>query len=590
MVIVLLLLLSIPAISALLPPGYFYTHDGAFHLVRLSHFYNEIARGQFPVRVGTEMAFGYGYPIFNYFYPLLYYLGSFFHFLGLSLGESLKIIIALATLGSVLAFYKWLRCHFDKWPSFLGALFYLYTPYRFVATYVSGNFGTVLDFLFLPLVLLSVFGMVIKKKNFYFLSFSLSLALLILSHNISALIFLPFIIFYIFFLMYQNRSGKKTMAKLIFAVILTIGLSSFFLIPAIFELHYVQLSTRIAENFRDHFVTLRQLIYSKWGYGYSIVGENDGISFQIGIAQWIVIALTFVIFLVKKILLKAGDSREGLPNEASLGITGSLISKKTALEAKFGKPERQDPQIKRNDDYLTILIFFIFLAAVFLMLPQSEIIWSNIKIMQQIQFPWRLLALVMVCTSFLTVWLVTKLKSFWIIIILSIILIRGNINNLRPMDTTRYPDSYYLENIGLYFGSTDTSWENLPMGVTKAPKKFLAAKFIAEDPTAKITEIAQSASEKLRLNIQSEKPLTLTLNTFYFPMWQVTIDGKEAIISPNPQGLIELQVPQGNHQVSLRLKNTPLERIADMISVVSIFSTIGLFACMCYNTRLCQKS
>ena len=170
MVIVLLLLLSIPAISALLPPGYFYTHDGAFHLVRLSHFYNEIARGQFPVRVGTEMAFGYGYPIFNYFYPLLYYLGSFFHFLGLSLGESLKIIIALATLGSVLAFYKWLRCHFDKWPSFLGALFYLYTPYRFVATYVSGNFGTVLDFLFLPLVLLSVFGMVIKKKNFYFLS------------------------------------------------------------------------------------------------------------------------------------------------------------------------------------------------------------------------------------------------------------------------------------------------------------------------------------------------------------------------------------------------------------------------------------
>jgi len=573
MVIVLLLLLSIPAISALFPPGYFYTHDGAFHLVRLSHFYNELAHGQFPVRMGSQMAFGYGYPIFNYFYPLLYYLGSLFHFLGFPFGESLKIIILISTIGSVFAFYLWLRCHFDKWPAFAGALFYLYTPYRFVATYVSGNLGTVLDFLFLPLVLFSVFGAIAKKKNFYFLSFSLSFALLILSHNISALIFLPFIIFYIFFLIHQNRSGKKMLLKVTFFTILAIGLSSFFLIPAIFESQYVQLSTRIAENYRDHFVTLRQLIYSKWGYGYSGVGPNDGISFQIGIAQWVVVALTFIIFLEKitsYILLCLRVTREeGLPTARRYGALAG--GKLAAGPASW--------------------IFFIFLASTFFMLPQSEIIWSNIKFMQQIQFPWRFLGVTMFCTSFLATWLVTKIRFKLIVIIFfTLLLLRGNINNLRPMDTTRYPDSYYLENIGLYFGSTDTSWENLPMGVTKAPKKFPAAKFIAEDPTAKITEIAQSASEKLRLNIQSQKPFSLTLNTFYLPMWQVTLDGKQITISPNQQGLIEVKVPEGIHELSLRLKRTTLQKAADMISVVSIFSTIGLFAYMCYNTRLCQKS
>lgn len=47
---------------------------------------------------------------------------------------------------------------------------------------------------------------------------------------------------------------------------------------------------------------------------------------------------------------KAGDASEGFPNKASLGLTGERLinSKATALEAKFGIRERQDPRIKTN--------------------------------------------------------------------------------------------------------------------------------------------------------------------------------------------------------------------------------------------------
>ena len=70
MEIIFLILLSIPAIWALIPPGYFYTHDGVFHLVRLAHFYNELKNGQFPVRWAHDLAYGFGYPLFNYIAPL----------------------------------------------------------------------------------------------------------------------------------------------------------------------------------------------------------------------------------------------------------------------------------------------------------------------------------------------------------------------------------------------------------------------------------------------------------------------------------------------------------------------------------------
>jgi Gpi18-like mannosyltransferase len=82
--------------------------------------------------------------------------------------------------------------------------------------------------------------------------------------------------------------------------------------------------------------------------------------------------------------LNAGDSREGFPNEASLGITNrNLVPERLALEAKFGKPERQDPQIitlTRTELYfwfvyaaLTAAAFFNIHTGLIINYPQSGI-------------------------------------------------------------------------------------------------------------------------------------------------------------------------------------------------------------------------
>ena len=72
--------------------------------------------------------------------------------------------------------------------------------------------------------------------------------------------------------------------------ILGIGLSAYYLIPAA---AFRGLTQKLNPNyFTDHFVTLRQLIYSPWGYAFSMKGvENDGMSFQVGVTQWLAVGI-----------------------------------------------------------------------------------------------------------------------------------------------------------------------------------------------------------------------------------------------------------------------------------------------------------
>ncbi|MBI4067753.1 hypothetical protein HY407_05200, partial [Candidatus Gottesmanbacteria bacterium] len=301
-IIILLLVATFPAIQSLLPPGFFNTHDGPFHLIRLFHFYNELISGQFPVRWAQDMAFWYGYPVFNYYYPLPYYIGSLFYFVGFSLGESIKSTITVSLIGSVIFFYIFLRNFFQPFPSAIGALFYLYTPYRFLATYVNGTLGVIISFLWLPLILLFLTKLMRTKKIIYLPLLSLALFSLITSHNSSTVMFLPIILGYFLVLLYQSSSKFKDLKRFSLALLLSLGLSSFFILPALTEISYVKLGHIEVHNSSEHFPTIRQLIYSPWGYGFSDSGINDQLSFQVGIAQWIVVVFSILI-LFKKILI-----------------------------------------------------------------------------------------------------------------------------------------------------------------------------------------------------------------------------------------------------------------------------------------------
>jgi hypothetical protein len=211
-------------------------------------------------------------------------------------------------------------------------------------------------FAFIPLTLWGIYRFCRDERGLYLITGSLSLALLILSSNHVALISLPLFILYIAFLAFMAR---KLACLLPGGLCVATGLSStaFFWLPAPLERDSAKVDRALTGyfNYNDHFVYPRQLIYSPWGYGLSLPGPNDGMSFQIGLVH---LALLII----------------------------SLIAVKRARSAS-GK-------------WHLIFFTFILLLAAFFTIGGSAFLWARLPLLQYLQFPWRILTLVVVAVSF----------------------------------------------------------------------------------------------------------------------------------------------------------------------------------------------
>ncbi|MBI2430859.1 MAG: hypothetical protein HYV39_02500 [Candidatus Levybacteria bacterium] len=233
-IFLLLLLFSLPAIAALFHPGFFQSDDGEWMIIRFSAFHQALADGQFPVRFLHRLNYGYGYPVADFLYPGFMYLGEILKLLGFGFVDTIKITLGISLLESAIFSYFWLRSFFGKWSSLLGALFYLYTPYHLFDIYARGSVGETLSLALPPFVLWQI-----ERKSLFWTS--LGVALLILSHNTLAVLFLPIIAVYGF------------LRHTPYAIFFGLGLSAFFWIPALYDLQYTVFNQTKISKFGEYF-------------------------------------------------------------------------------------------------------------------------------------------------------------------------------------------------------------------------------------------------------------------------------------------------------------------------------------------------
>jgi hypothetical protein len=239
--IALLLVLSIPAIFFLFHPGFFQSDDGEWMIIRFSSFYQALSDGQFPVRFLGTLNHGYGYPVANFLYPGFMYIGVPIHFLGFGFVDTVKIIFGISMIGSAIFSYLWLSRFFDRFSSLVGSLFYLYAPYHLFDLYKRGSIGEVLALAILPFILWQI-----ERKSFFWSS--IGIALLILSHNTLAVLFLGLIVLYMGLEVFISKNKKKLLKKYLLTIMFGLGISAFFWIPAIFELTFTVFSgTQVSE-------------------------------------------------------------------------------------------------------------------------------------------------------------------------------------------------------------------------------------------------------------------------------------------------------------------------------------------------------
>ena len=246
LLIFILIIFSLSSILPLLHSGFFPTDDGNWMIIRFSAFYEALRNGQFPVRFLPRLNNGYGYPVADFLYPLFMYIGVPIHVLGFSFVDTIKIILGLSMIGSTLFAYLWLSRLFNKFSSFIGAITYLYAPYHLYDVYKRGSVGEVLALAIVPFILWQL-----ERKSLFWSS--IGIALLILSHNTLAVLFLPLGILYVALDIFIAKNRRRLLYYYTSILVLGLGISSFFWIPAVFDLQYTIFSQTSISDWSKYF-------------------------------------------------------------------------------------------------------------------------------------------------------------------------------------------------------------------------------------------------------------------------------------------------------------------------------------------------
>lgn len=528
-ILICLFLISIITFYRLLQPGYFSMMDD-MHVFRLDQLDKCLKDGQIPCRVIKDGGMGYGYPLFNYYSPMAYGIAESFHLVGFSLIDSLKITFALCHIIGVFGMYLFGTLFWGKYGGFISAIVFLLAPYQATDSFVRGAISESLAINIIPWVLYFLTNYINSNKNRFLLIISLST--LLLSHNLTSLAAAPiFVIYSIFLLLKNKRLNFKSILKLSIPVLISIGISSFFLLPAIFEKNLVTVDTMTQGYFQYiiHFATLKQLFISRfWGYGASLWGPVDDMAFSIGLVQWIIPTISIVFLLIKK---------------------------------------------NKNNLKTPLLFFIIFLFFVFLTHNKSTFIWQTFSFMSFYQFPWRFLSIAIITSSFVAgsiILLVNKKHQLLTTIIISITVIILNFSYFKEdIWFKNLTDSQKLSSEEIVKQSGAGLKDYWPKYSQDFPTSYAPDQPIVSNDVV-VTSYTKK-SNKVNLTIFSKSDTKITIPLTYFPNWQLFIDDKKTNFTINKElGLIEFNLSAGKHSVLLKLFNTPIRTISNLVSVISL--------------------
>lgn len=350
--ITILCLLLLPSQYLITKKTLYPSHDGLYHIARISEYHKSIISGQFPPRLAPDILGGIGYPLFVVNYHLPYLFAEPFMLILNDAQFAYKAVMSITFIFSGIFAYLMFKEKFNSTASLVGAVVFAYSPYRFANLYTRGSFGESVSYMFVPLVLLSIYK-INKSPEKGFILLTISLFGLISSHTLIFFIFFP-----VFFLhtVFLSKLTVKRIKLYLISIFIALGLSSFQLLPSILEKHYLTFNDSLLNLYSGHFISITQL------FRIPFHGTNIGTSFQIG--------------LVSSILLIAG-------------IFSAFFKKKK----------------------LVLLYCAIFIVAIFLTSYGSKFIWSNISLIRYVLYPWRYIGVSTLSASFLAVYFIDKSKK-----------------------------------------------------------------------------------------------------------------------------------------------------------------------------------
>lgn len=534
------------------------TDDGHLLYYRLAALRHAWESGAVFSRWFPDVAFGYGYPFFLYREAPPLYLGLIPHLLGLPLPAAINIFYAICILAAGWFMFLWVRDVFDVRAGVVSSVTYMAAPFLLTDVFIRGIQPETMALALFPFICWIGRRFIISGSASTFLASTAGIALLALSHNISTLLFMPFLAVYLLLAgKLRQIEWRPLLTRWALILILGLGLSAFYIGPALLELDEITINQSINNrnnNFRFNFATVDELL--------APVSPEDPT------------------LLNPPFLLRIGLVPAGL---ALLGLASALWNK----------------SFERRGH-----IFFMALAAGVLLLMSLDVtlpLWERLPLIRFVQFPWRFVGRAALPIAFLAgapfavndqilqrfsrarlILLLLPLLAVVLLLTFTLPQLYPSYCQSEPFPTINDVHLYErntgmvgIDPTGSYFPVTV---QNRPEGspleedytAGRTPQRFDESVL----PTnAQITDIKYWPTGAT-IALHSPESFKAHYLTFAFPGWVATIDGRRVPIIPSvPEGLITFSVPAGSHTIDIRWQSTPTRSAT---TVISILAFIGL--------------
>ncbi len=573
--------------------------DSPFLLQRTYSMAELLRAGEFPPRWMPEAAYGLGYPFWNYYGPLAYlWAGLLAVGAGSVVGAAKVAALTTFLVGAAgmyaLAWRTWRR----RAAAFVAAVAYTLAPYHLVNLYVRGDaLGELAGAMCLPWVLLAVDTVAERRSIDGTLGLALAAAALLLSHNVTVLLFAPVLAGYVLWRCLRPAGDSSPSAN-------ALARANRWRLPAagpaplngarwrVLQLPYLA-SRAVVWQLERRLWPLR-----RWDRPWRAVAVGLGLGLGVLLAAWFWLPALVERSAVQldanltgyfdyhnhfrgwdlvqwqpRFSYRTGDTATLAP--CRLGLLQLLLAAFGLLAA------RRDRRCRGSVRFWSAVAGL----AVLMMTPLSKPIWEWPLLSGWLafaQFPWRWLSIASLALAMLTGGLGRMVYGWPVALVCAGALGLANLSALEvvplPVNRVTSADLLAFEVFSGNIGSTVRA-EYLPQRVVPRPWTAAAVLFgTAGEPVAVHGRLAWSqrvssrgTREEWSVSVDQMDAALVAFPRLWFPGYEAQLDGgrwRPVTYVPG-SGWLQLEVPPGQHTVRLRLGRSPVRAIAEGLSLAA---------------------
>ena len=523
--------LVIVAAVAILAPALIYgvpSNRDLFNHFRFAlPFYDSIRSGHLYPGWLAESNSGYGDPSFRFYPPALYYLLALARALAGNWYAATLLTFVLLSVLAGLGMYFWTRSIFPATTAMWAAVLYTLAPYHVNQLYQSFMIAEYAGAAVLPFAFGFVERVCRHRRLRDVAGLAATYAVLLLTHLPLSVIGSIALLLYAL-VRIDKRHRIATLKQLATAAVLGLAASAIYWSRMITELHWIGLNDVAPDATVDY---RHNFLFSTF--------SPDNLN-----VWWmnILTATTLLLFVpVIAFSVRSAGSKLG----------GNKLKPVAAL---------------------TLLSFFMAV-------PLSYPFWKVLTPLQQVQFPWRWLAVFSMAGSLLT----AATLSLWFsstvplrrpvrLFVFGSMLVSVAFTLGHSVREAQYRNRQQFEGDLHTVRGTSSIDYWIPIWASSTPKTMKSE----VEAGSRLVKINQWQPERRSFEVAAGNSTEARVRTFYYPHWVATVDGRPLAIRPDSDGALLISVPAQETDVLLEFREPVQARVAAIFSLGGWIAILGL--------------